>query len=143
MIKLIRYANEGFFGHDYYSDDENTPKLVNEKENQIEDWVTGCFVFVEEEDPDALIMFRKDRTNEKRHELLVPDETLIWTWNAWPTFEIDGKYGHNYYRKLEGLLTWNSWIKLPALVIAERVKLVKKQLGASNYLWSEGIYECY
>jgi hypothetical protein len=142
LIKIIRYANEGFYGHEYFSDEEYTPKLVDEKNNRIKDFVKGCFVFIAEEDPDALIMFRKDRTNENRHELYVPDDTLIWTWNAWPTFEIDGKYGHNYYRKLDGSLSWNSWIKIPVSVIAERVKIVRERLGDSNYLWSEGIYEC-
>lgn len=140
MVKLIRYANEGFKRHEYFKDDQYCPKLIRD-DNRRENWILGCFVFVEEEDTDALISMNWDkRLYEKRNELIIPDDIMLWAENIFPIYN-NGKIIIKPYISLsDKLLELNSWVKMSAKVIANRVKIVKEYNGICDWSWSQAIY---
>lgn len=141
MVKLIRYASEGFKPFEYYpKKQEFCPKFIR-NDNRIELFVYGCYVFIEEVDLNALSNISGDRYYEKRNELLVNEETLIWTRNEIPILK-NNKLRFIPYYKIENKLLWNSWVKIPAKIIKEKVKLIKRINGFVDYEYCEGIFEC-
>lgn len=142
MVKLIRYADQGFKGYTYFEDDRYCPKFVDWENNKLVRWVDGCFVFVEEVDEDALTNWASKRFYQPRHEIMVPDDTLVWVNNTkWSVNENNKLTYNNVYRDIQdGYLAWNAWVQVPAIEVANTVREIKEKTGEVCYEWCEAIY---
>jgi hypothetical protein len=99
MTRLIRYANEGFF--------------------------KGCYAFCESEDHFALSGRASERMHEKRNEIVVPDDFMVyaWTcnWNCPEDISGLGQDGH--------IINGREMSLVPIWVVKERVKQVLNRRG--------------
>lgn len=142
MVKLIRYAEQGFKGYVYYQEEKYCPKFVNWEENKKELLVDGCFVFVEEVDEEGLTNWAGKRFYQPRHEIYVPDDSLVWVDNTkWSVDENNKLTYHSVYRNIQDkYLAWNAWVQIPVIEIANTVREIKNKTGKVDWCWCEAIY---